>query len=214
MNYIDIINTDYFKQTYSKIEELKKDYPVNHGFIHIDNVIKNAKKLAVTFNLNNKQTDLLLIASTLHDIGYLIGRDDHAYNGNLLAKEILKSWNFNNVDIAVISNAIKNHGGKNKDDYIDQISMCLIIADKLDFINTRYDKNKLDDEHLNIFPYIYDTYLDYTKKELVLNIIIDTKFSINSFESSSYYKKLIFFLNLLSKRLDCTYIIKYATKSI
>ena len=39
MNYLDIVNSDYFKETYSKIEEMKKDFPVNHGFIHVNNVI-------------------------------------------------------------------------------------------------------------------------------------------------------------------------------
>ena len=52
MNYIDILNSDFFKQTYLQIEELKKDYPVNHGFIHIHNVINNSKKLVcITLNI-------------------------------------------------------------------------------------------------------------------------------------------------------------------
>ena len=40
------------------------------------------------------------------------------------------------MDIKIISNAIKNHGGKEESNYDNIISICLIIADKLDFINT------------------------------------------------------------------------------
>lgn len=209
MNYVDIINSDYFKKTYVTIEELKKDFPVNHGFIHINNVIENAKKLAITFNLNEKETSLLLIACSLHDIGYLSGRDDHAYNGSVLVKEILKNWNFNENDIKVISKAIKNHGGKNEYEYDDIISMCLIIADKLDFIATRYDKNRLKEEYKNIFPHIINTYLDYINNEIILNIVIASSFSISDFESSSYYNKLINFLNILSKKLSSKHLIRY-----
>lgn len=209
MDYIDIINSEYFKQTYSKIEELKKDYSVNHGFIHITNVIENAKNIATTFNLDDRQKNLLLIAAALHDIGYLNGKDNHAYNGSIIAKDILKKWKFANEDIVIISNAIKNHGGKNDYEYIDIISACLIIADKIDFINTRYDKNKLEESKIKIFPNITKTYVDYINNEIILNIAINNEFSISLFENSNYYKKLINFLNLLSKRFNASFKIKY-----
>ena len=212
MNYIDIVNSNYFKQTYSKIEELKKDFPVNHGFIHINNVINNCKRLAITFNLTAKETHLLLVAAALHDIGYLNGRDDHAYNGSILVKDVLKEWDFNTKDINIISNAIKNHGGKNESNYEDIISICLIISDKLDFIQTRYDKSKLTEEHLKTFPNITDTYLDYKNNQITLNIVVNTLFSVETFNSSDYVHKLNTFLDLLSKKLKCTYKINYIKK--
>lgn len=209
MNYIDVIDSEYFKKTYSEIEKLKKDFPVNHGFIHINNVIENAKKLAITFKLTDREKDLLLIAAALHDIGYINGRDDHACNGGILVKEILKEWNFNDDDIKIVSKAISSHGGKNESDYVDLVSMCLIIADKLDFINTRYDKTRLKDDYLKIFPHIISTYLDYDKNEIILNIMVNKEFSIELFNDSSYYNKLNGFLNLLSRRLQSSYTIRY-----
>lgn len=209
MNYIDILNSDYFKETYSKIEELKKDFPVNHGFIHINNVIENAKRLSVTFKLTEKETDLLLIACALHDIGYLNGRDDHAYNGSLIAKEVLEKWDFNENDIKIISTAIGNHGGKDISNYSDIISICLIIADKIDFISTRYDSSRLKEAHSKTFPTIKETYLDYLNDELTLNVIVTNEFPINSFKESSYYNKLTTFLTLLSERLNAKYKIEF-----
>ena len=43
MDYKDVLKSDYFNETYAKIEELKKDFYVNHGFVHVDGVINNAK---------------------------------------------------------------------------------------------------------------------------------------------------------------------------
>lgn len=212
MNYIDILNTDYYKEIYSKIEELKKDFPVNHGFIHINNVIENAKRLAITFNLDNKQTELLLIAAALHDIGYLFGKEDHAYNGGIYSKELLETWNFDKKDIEIISNAIANHGGKKKEEYEDIISMCLICADKLDFINTRYDITRLKEEYLSTFPYITNTYLDYKNSTTTLTIEVTKNFDIAIFKVSSYYNKLERFLTLLSERLNSKFNINFNVK--
>ena len=209
MNYMDILNSDYFKKTYATIEELKKDFPVNHGFIHVYNVINNAKRLAQTFHLNEHQKELLLLAASLHDIGYLNGRDDHAYNGSILAIKILKEWGYNDKDTQSISIAIANHGGKKKEDYLDIISMCLIIADKLDFINTRYDTTRLKEDYLTTFPYIKETYIDYLENEIILNIKVTKEFNLTIFENSSYYRKLESFLYLLSDRLNSSYKIQF-----
>jgi len=212
MNYIDILNSKYFKETYTKIEKIKKDFPVNHGFIHINNVIRNAKRLVSVFNLNNKEEELLLIASALHDIGYLEGRDDHALSGSILAKQYLEDNGFNSEDIEAICDAIKNHGGKKEEDLIEPVSMCLVIADKLDFISSRYDKERLKESYVNIFPNISDTYLEYESSLLKLNISINDKFDVEAFEKEQYYSKLTSFLTLLSNRLNSKYEIKYIIK--
>ena len=137
MNYQDILESKYFNETYAKIEELKKDFCVNHSFIHINGVIKSAKYLADLFCLNFKQKELLLISASLHDIGYLMGRENHAKNGGLLAYEYLKD-KMPAEDVKTICQAIANHGGKKEEDYICPVSMCLILADKFDFTKDRY----------------------------------------------------------------------------
>ena len=43
---------------------------------------------------------------------------------------------------------------KEKEEYLDIISLCLICADKLDFINTRYDITKLKEEYLKKNNYL------------------------------------------------------------
>ena len=211
MDYLDIVNSDYFKETYEKIEQMKKDFPVNHGFVHINNVINNAIKIADVFCLNNHEKRMLLIACALHDIGYLEGRDDHALNGSILARKFLEDNSFSEFEIDIICSAIKSHGGKNISDYDNRISMCLIIADKLDFVSSRYNQNILDDNKSKIFPHIFDTYVT-NGVDVILYIVVDNFFDCQLFEESSYFRKLNEFMTLLSLKFRKKYKIEYVDK--
>lgn len=198
MNYKDILKSNYFKETYSKIKELKKDFPVDHSFIHINNVIEYGKMCASLFNLDKKQKNLLLIACCLHDIGYLSGRDNHAFNGSVLAIEYLLNNGFNEIDTNIICKAIANHGGKEESNLTDLISLCLAISDKLDFTSSRYNILKLDYPNNEIFPFIKKNILSYKNNNLTLLIITKKGFNKDLFIESNYYNKLTNFFNLVS----------------
>lgn len=213
MYYEDILKSEYYSKTYNKIEKMKKDFPVNHGFVHINNVIKNAKRLAVFFELDEREERLLLIACTLHDIGYLKGRENHAFNGSVLAREYLENQGFSEDDIGVVCRAINNHGGKEEKDFLETVSMCLAIADKLDFVSSRYKKELLDGDKLQIFPNILDAFLEKESNSLILKIVVNSSFSVSLFQLSGYYNKLTVFLELLSKKLGCSCKIKYGIQN-
>lgn len=199
MNYQDILNSDYFKETYEKIEDLKKDFYVNHGFIHIDGVIENAKYLADLFGLRFKQRELLLIASALHDIGYLMGREGHAKNGSLLAREYLLG-KMPQEDIDLVCHAISCHGGKNEEDYHCPISMCLILADKLDFTKGRYRDDGEDHVHLPLFLSIEKILLTKeTENNFKLKIYTTNTSLFENLEDNYFFAKLFEVLNKLKK---------------
>ncbi len=191
MNYKDVLESEYFKETYLKIEELKKDFYVNHGFIHIDGVIKNAKYLADLFGLTSKDKDLLLIASALHDIGYLMGRDDHAKNGGKLVKDYLNG-KMEEKDIEVISRAVACHGGKSEEDFKCPVSMCLILADKLDFTKVRYKDDGKEHSSLHLFLSIEKILFEKVDgNNYRLNIYTTNKFLFNDLEDNYFFAKLI-----------------------
>lgn len=194
MNYKDILKSEYFKAVYAEIEELKKDFCVNHGFIHVYKVIENAQYLAEIFQLSSKQKELLLIASALHDIGYLKGRDHHAENGSILAREYLKD-KVCNEDVEIICRAIACHGGKDESDYIDPVSLCLILADKFDFSKQRYKEDQ-NEPLINVFLSI---------EKVLLGKIDDNKFDLQIYTTDkSYFVDLTndYFFNKLNKVLD------------
>ena len=209
MNYKAIQKTDFYKDTYLKIAELKKDFAVNHSFLHINHVINNAKKLAKTFSLNKQQRRLLYIACALHDVGYLEGREEHAQNGSKIAQEFLLKNKFNEKDTKIICDAIANHGGKSQDALIDPVSMCLAIADKLDFTRTRYKRSLLKKEKADIFCSIVSNDLSICENTIVMTINVLNKFSIEGYENEYFGIKLKNFLNLLSNYLHCKLKIQY-----
>lgn len=201
MKYIDIINSDFFNYAYSTIEELKKDFPVNHGFIHVNHVIENAKKCAKVFNLSEEEERLLLIASALHDIGYLKGRENHAGNGAILAREVLKKSGLNNSQIDVICTAIANHGGDELSDFNNKISMCLILADKLDFVESRYRRD-IEPERYQVFFNILKTDISFDNKKLNVKVLVTDKKAEEKFKERSFYEKVRKCFSLAAKSLN------------
>jgi len=197
MTYKDILQTDYFFETYSKIEFLKRNYPVNHGFVHIWHVIKHAKNLAEIFKLSEKEKQLLLIACALHDIGYLNGRDEHAVNGAHAAKMFLQG-KLCEDEINIICNAIACHGGKRLEDYYNNVSMCLILADKFDFDKTRYRE---DDNHVAIkmFMSIEKTELKQIDGGYNFEVYTTDISLFNNINSDYYFVKFNQILNNLYK---------------
>ena len=215
MLYEDIKNSKYFVKTYNKIEKIKKDFYVNHGFVHVNNVFNNGERLAKTFGLTELEKERLLVACLLHDVGYLKGRDNHACNGSVMVREYLKKRGVCGECIDVICSAVANHGGKKESDFFNKVSFCLIAADKLDFVCNRYDSLLLKDESKRrIFLNVLDTYIDYCGKLLVLNIVVKKDFQTDLFENSKYFVKLDVFLGYLSKRLGCEYRVDYIFKYI
>lgn len=214
VDYKEILNSRYFIKTYSKIEKKKKNFYVNHGFVHINNVLKNAERLVDVFSLTEREKNMLFVACLLHDIGYLKNRDNHAFYGAVLARKYLKNKAFCKHCVEKICDAISSHGGKNESDYDDVVSRCLIIADKLDFVSSRYNENLLEDENKRkIFLNVVDTFLKYKDNCVSLCIVISKNFDKVLFENSKYYLKLVSFLELLCKKLTCGYCIKYIMDS-
>lgn len=199
INYRDIISSNYYFETYSKIEELKKDFYVNHGFIHIASVIENAKYLADLFGLDNKQKEQLLIAGALHDIGYLMGREDHAKNGGRLAFEYLKD-KLPKEDVDVVCNAISSHGGKEESDYLCPVSLCLILADKFDFSKQRYKDDGKEHKSLPLFLSIEKVLLvKEDENNFKLNVCTTNKKLFDNLEENYFFIKLFEVLKRVQK---------------
>ena len=197
MIYEKILNSNYFKKIYGEIEEKKKDFPVNHGFIHINNVIYYAQELAKIFHLSEEEKELLFIACTLHDIGYLINREQHPQLGANLAKEYLQNnFSLNNKDIDIICNAIKNHGGKQENNFENKVSLCLILADKLDFATNRYLDNT--EKYPQVIP--FKNIIKITPRLLESTFYIDIKtLKRYDYTNIDYFAKLQAILNTFTK---------------
>ena len=200
MTYQDILKSDFFFETYSKIEFEKRNFPVNHGFVHIWHVLCNARKLAKFFNLNAHEEELLYIACTLHDIGYIMGREDHAKNGEIAARQFLKD-KLPQEDIDTICTAIANHGGHEQKDYEEKVSLCLVLADKMDFVKTRYRE---DEKHASVksFMTVEDVELVKKPEKIELEITSNDPQLLLDNNNSYFFNKLKLVMEKLSHALS------------
>ena len=111
---MEILNKlEYLKKYVQRFYE--KNDPA-HDFAHIMRVYKNAEKICKTENANKK---LVLAAVLLHDIIKKPNSDKRTNSASDLsadkASSILKKLKFSENDIAIISEAIRNHSfTKNK----------------------------------------------------------------------------------------------------
>lgn len=210
MNYLDIKKSKFYNETYKEIEELKKNFPVNHGFKHVNHVIEYAKSLANLYNLNNQQRKLLYIACALHDVGYIKGREEHAASGSEIAREFLANSDLKLQEIDVVCNAIASHGGKKREDFLDPVSRCLAIADKMDFTRRRYDLKNMAYDH--VFKTILETDLRIEDDCYNFDIIASPDFKKDEFNDDYFGAKLNRFLGLLSGTFGMTYKINFIIK--
>ena len=137
MNYLDILQDREIMAIYSQIDILKQNEPKYYGHIHVLGTLEYAKQLSKCFNLTKEEHELLLIACTLHNIGHLNGKTLHAQTGAEMARSYLKKHKMKVKDINTICGAISSHIGKRGDNFYDNVSACLILADKMDFASSR-----------------------------------------------------------------------------
>jgi len=212
MNYKNILKTEFFKNTYLWIENDKKNFAVDHSFKHIYHVIEYAKVLARLFNLNKKETNLLLISAALHDVGYIKGRENHAENGAEIVKEFLTQQKMNEADIEKIYHAIYYHGGKDVKLFESEISLLLVIADKIDYAKDRYNESKEIHEDIELYRQVNKNELEKLGNKLIIHSYITKNFRQDLLKDNYFYNKLTNFLQFVEKNTKLKISINFITK--
>lgn len=200
MNYIDILNNDKVVKSYNEIDKINP-YPFNHGLKHVKNVCEIMDKLCNLLEINEEKKEALLIASALHDIGQVDGREQHGRKAkNFLIENFeteLKNQEYYN-DILI---AIEKH-----DDncMVDNSLFTILVqfCDKMDF-----SKARLEDNYREKFRYY--CWEDVAKIEFILDndsfgINIITK-NINNFDDffskEKFSKKIVNAVEVLAEKL-------------
>ncbi len=108
----------------------------DHSIAHATIVATQSAKILETIGYSKRDVELCKIAGYMHDIGNCINRNDHAHNGALLSRNILKELGMDFHEISIIMNAIGNHD-EATGTAVNAISAALIIADKTDVRRNR-----------------------------------------------------------------------------
>ena len=149
-----------------------------HSMAHCSLVAKRSARILEELGYSKHEQELAKIAGIMHDIGNAINRNHHAESGALLANEILKSTDLDQMDRITIISAIGNHdestGGAK-----DVISAALILADKSDVRRNRVrnkEKDKFDiHDRVNYAVTGSKLKVDAKEKKISLNLQVDTK---------------------------------------
>ncbi len=197
---LDVIkNNEEIKTYIQKADEMliAMGY-TEHSFPHVTRSAKIASWILRETGHTEKQAELAAVAGYLHDIGNVINRSGHEISGAVMVFQILNRLGAEPDDIALVVGAIGNHD-EGTASPVSDIAAALILADKTDVRRSRVrnkDNISFDiHDRVNYAVEKSDVQLDVQKKEVLLNLQIDT--SVSSI--SDYFE---IFLNrmLLCKR--------------
>ena len=201
MNYVDILNKKEVIDNYNKIDEINP-YPFNHGLNHVKNVCKIMDKLCSTLDINGEEKEALLIASALHDIGQVDGREDHGKKAREFLIQNFESELKNNEYYNDLLNAIEYHDNPCNIEF-PLFTLLVQFSDKMDF-----SKDRLEDNYRDRFRYY--CYENIDNVEFIYN---DDTFGINIITSNveefpelflkeNFSKKVINAVEVLAEKLN------------
>jgi len=151
-----------------------------HGNRHTDIVSKTAYNILKKLLFSEKEAELAAAAGFLHDIGNMLGRQNHHKMGALLAKEVLEELGYDLKDIARVMQSIVMH---EEDEGVipDIIAAALVLADKADVHRSRVRnpsmvKNDIHDR-VNYAATKSELTIESGEKLIKLSLVIDTRLS-------------------------------------
>ena len=151
-----------------------------HSFAHVVRVAEYASDILTGLGYDARTVELAKIAGYLHDIGNLVNRVDHSQSGGVMAFRLLDKMGMPAEDIATIVTAIGNHD-EGTGVPVNAVAAALILADKSDVRRSRVrnsDRASFDiHDRVNYSVDLSSLELDAEKKEIRLNIRIDTSIS-------------------------------------
>lgn len=207
MNYIDILNNDKVIEQYHKID-LVNPYPFNHGLKHVKNVCNIMNKLCDKLNVADDEKEALLIASALHDIGQVDGREEHGKKAMLFTINNFEEQLKNNKYYEDILKSIEVHD--NVCNVNNPLFYLLVqFCDKMDFSNERLENHYRD--KFRYYCYENIDKIDFIYNDEYFGIDIITS-GIDNFEEQflkeNFSKKVVNAVNILAIKLDRKPIIK------
>ena len=137
LTYQDILEDKEIIKLINKIDSESAFY-MSHGRKHINSILRIIDKVCDTFNITDKDRNLIKIAGVLHDIGRSISNDNHDEESTVFASNYLRN-KLSNEYIEKVLSMIKNHSSHStREDNLDKI---LYFADKIDFSRDRLEDN-------------------------------------------------------------------------
>lgn len=155
-----------------------------HGMGHITRVMNYVETILKGINCDEHTIELGKIAAYLHDIGAIMGKQNHAERSAEFANDYLTKLNMNETDKKIIVDAIKYHSKGSE----TKIGAALTFADKIDMQKSRMMRFKENNYFHDNIKHMLDVQLTVDENNIIVNIITDNQFDYNSLKD---YSKMI-----------------------
>jgi HD superfamily phosphodiesterase len=239
----DLINT-YYSDIGTGAQNFNPDMNLNdHGWGHVEKVIKHASLLVATNNcdLNVIEVYLLLVSILFHDLGNIYGRKDHEKK----VHKILSSYSKHigdALDTTIVRKIVDAHGGtdiegnKDKITYLEEekivftghrvrkrlLASILRFADELADDRYRASKGLLEHGLIQKGSRIHHIYsdsicppiIDHNNKQIKLQYYINEEYLNETFGDDQVYLIDEIYNRILKMHFERLYCMRFATPFI
>jgi metal-dependent HD superfamily phosphatase/phosphodiesterase len=161
-------------------EHLEKIGYTEHGYRHANLAAEIAFNILSRLGFGKRECVIASIAGFLHDIGNLLGRNNHWQGGAIISQDILIDLGMDLEEVAIVINAIANHE-EEVGEPTTPAAAALILADKADVhvSRVRNPDMKTFDIHDRVNYAVKHSFLrvDAESKKISLELTIDTAVS-------------------------------------
>lgn len=205
-SYKDVLENSLVKEIFAKIDQNDQARMCSHGSRHTLSCINIAKNLFKEFKINPIYQQETLIACSLHDIGNLGGKRNHAKRSYKFSKIFLKD-KLNKQSRKRVIKAIKHHSKIRKNASI--IERVLVCADKLDSSKTRMMPNGKLYVGMRQTANIEQIKTSQILDTFLVEFFVNKEFDLIEWNNYYFTKKIIASINNLAKYLGLKAKIEY-----
>jgi HD superfamily phosphohydrolase YqeK len=200
--YDKVLNDRIIVNLYRRVSQLEESFGIycKHSLSHVKNVAYTVEHILKCLDCNDEIIEDAKIASILHDIGCILGKDNHEKRSYEMAKFYIESNSIKLSNKRRVLNAIRNHRDGFKTNNI--ITLAVIFADKIDLSKNRLSKLGYDIEGARQMRYIKKVETNITDGNLIVQFITESKFDKLDFEKFYFIPKVFIAISSFAKKFN------------
>ncbi|MFW8052118.1 HD domain-containing protein [Vagococcus fluvialis] len=209
IDLFDIIFEDKeIKNIYDRIEKYEDSTKgwAYHNWNHISNVTNFVETILLKFDVSKEYIESAKIASLLHDVGAITGKDGHALRSREFAKEYFERKKLKPKYSSLILDSIEHHS--NGFDSSELMTLVLIISDKLDITKQRLAKEGYNVTGMRQLQYIEDVVIAFSDSKFIVNFLVTDELHFQELFDFYFIKKVIKSIHAFTNKTNLNPIIQ------
>ncbi len=207
--YDKIKNDPYIVNVYNEISKYEDETGGwgHHNLDHVTNVADMVEHILKIFNYEEDFIEDAKVAALLHDLGCIIGKQDHPSRSYEMAKKYLSENNIVLKYEDLVFDAIKVHSDGFDTD--NMMALALIISDKLDMKKTRVARAGYFVDGMKEIQYINDIFVSVKDNTFVVEFLSDSEINREALDNYYFIPKVFKSIKAFSKKMNLDYIVLF-----